>query len=122
MSEIILEDTLQTSYQDSFLFTIDLSNNLCESYKKYTYDELLEKFADLSKIVENFLPDYFTLRYLERESILDRASIARLAVALSNLLKLCVDQKVDEIHFVTLRIRKIYSETLRKDFFVITDY
>jgi len=94
----------------------------CLGGYKYSYAELLKLYEDITKPVERFIPDYFTLRYLEKEAILDRASIARLAVALSNLLRLATENDVDDIHFMSLRIRKVYSESLQKYFFVITDY
>jgi hypothetical protein len=89
---------------------------------KYSYSELLKLYEDITKPADRFVPDYFTLRYLEKEAMLDRASVAMLAVALSNLLRLATENDVDDIHFVSLRIRKIYSEVLQKYFFVITDY
>ena len=118
----VMSDAVCDAFYDSFLFEITITDNFCAVYGKYTYYELLEKFEDLSKIVDNFLPDYFTLRYLEKEAILDRASIARLAVALSNLFRLCIENEVDELHLASLRIRKLYYDKLNKYFFVITDY
>jgi len=94
----------------------------CLGGYKYSYAELLKLYEDITKPAERFIPDYFTLRYLEKEAILDRASIARLAIALSNLLRLATENDVDDIHFMSLRIRKVYSEALQKYFFVITDY
>jgi len=94
----------------------------CLSGYKYSYAELLKLYEDITKPAERFIPDYFALRYLEKEAILDRASIARLAIALSNLLRLATENDVDDIHFMSLRIRKVYSEALQKYFFVITDY
>jgi hypothetical protein len=95
---------------------------LIRSKEQYSYEELINKFKDLSITTDNFLPDWYTLRYLQKESILDRASVARVAVALSNLLRLAVENEINEIHYVTLRIRKFHVEELNKDIFVITDY
>ena len=118
---------LVTSTFTSFLFDqIEYASVFtitdCLGGYKYSYAELLKLYEDITKPVERFIPDYFTLRYLEKEAILDRASIARLAVALSNLLRLATENDVDDIHFMSLRIRKVYSESLQKYFFVITDY
>lgn len=115
-------DTIFLDLQDVFKFKIKILDELFKQGKQYTYNELIVKFQDLSKIVDNFLPDWYTLRYLQKESILDRASVARVAVSLSNLLRLAVENEIDEIHFVTLRIRKIFIEEVNKDIFVITDY
>jgi hypothetical protein len=97
-------------------------DKLLQTATTYTYEELINKFKDLSTVVDNFLPDWYTLRFLQKESILDRASVARVAVSLSNLFRLAVENEIDEIHLVTLRIRKIFIEDVNKDVFVITDY
>jgi hypothetical protein len=97
-------------------------DKLLQTAPTYTYEELINKFKDLSTVVDNFLPDWYTLRFLQKESILDRASVARVAVSLSNLFRLAVENEIDEIHLVTLRIRKIFIEDVNKDVFVITDY
>jgi hypothetical protein len=115
-------DFISLSLQDVFKFKIKISDELFKQGKQYTYNELIVKFQDLSQVVDNFLPDWYSLRYLQKESILDRASVARVAVALSNLFRLAVENEIDEIHLVTLRIRKIFIEEVNKDIFVITDY
>jgi hypothetical protein len=94
----------------------------CLAGYRYSYEELLHIFEDITKPAGNFLPDYYTLRYLEKEAILDRGSIAMLAVALSNLLRLANENDIDDIHFVSLRLRRIYSQALNKYFYVITEY
>jgi len=115
-------DQVLLNFLDVFKFKIKILDDLFKQGKQYTYNELIVKFQDLSKIVDNFLPDWYSLRYIQKESILDRASVARVAVALSNLFRLAVENEIDEIHFVTLRIRKIFIEEVNKDIFVITDY
>jgi hypothetical protein len=115
-------DQVHLNFLDVFKFKIKILDELFKQGKQYTYNELIVKFQDLTQIVDNFLPDWHSLRYLQKESILDRASVARVAVALSNLLRLAVENEIDEIHLVTLRIRKIFIEEVNKDIFVITDY
>jgi hypothetical protein len=122
VQNIEILDVLTVNLEDNFIHHIKISDELCRLGKQYTYSEILNKFRDLSQIVDNFLPDWYTLRYLQKESILDRASIARVAVALSNLFRLAVDNEIDEIHLVTLRIRKMFIEEINKDVFIITDY
>jgi hypothetical protein len=117
-----ITDQVALNIVDNLRFKIKIQDELFKTGKQYTYNELIVKFHDLSKIVDNFLPDWYTLRYLQKESILDRASVARVAIALSNLLRLAVENEIDEIHFVTLRFRKIFIEEVNKDIFVITDY
>jgi hypothetical protein len=117
-----ITDQVALDFIDILRFKIKIQDELFRQGKQYTYNEIIIKFHDLSKIVDNFLPDWYTLRYLQKESILDRASVARVAIALSNLLRLAVENEIDEIHYVTLRIRKIFIEEVNKDVFVITDY
>jgi hypothetical protein len=88
----------------------------------YKYYDLLDVSIDDMMTKERFLADYHVLRYLERESLLDRVSIGRVAVALSNLLRLCAGYDIDELHYVSLRIIRKFSEKLQKDIFIITEY
>ena len=117
-----ITDTLVSLLSDQIEYASVFTITDCLDWNKYSYSELLELFADITTPADRFVPDYFTLRYLEKETILDRASVAMLAVALSNLLRLTIDNDVDDIHFVSLRIRKVYSEAFQKYFFVITEY
>jgi hypothetical protein len=118
----VLKDTTNFSVSDYIEQIRSISDAILSQYAKYSYSELLTKFEDITTPAGRFVPDYYTLRYLEKEAMLDRGSVAMLAVALSNLLRLCVENEVDEIHFVSLRIRKLYYDELDKYFFVITDY
>lgn len=122
VNELTLSDNITIDLTDLFIRTIKIIDEFCRPGKQYTYSEILDKFRDLTTVVDNFLPDWYTLRYIQKESILDRASVARVAIALSNLLRLAVENDIDEIHFVSLRIRKLYVEEVNKDLFVITDY
>ena len=88
----------------------------------YKYYDLLDVSIEDMMTKERFLADYHVLRYLERESLLDRVSVGRVAVALSNLLRLCSGYDIDELHYVSLRIIRKFSEKLQKDIFVITEY
>jgi len=88
----------------------------------YKYYDFLDVSEEDMMTKERFLADYHVLRYLERESFLDRVSVGRVAVALSNLLRLCSGYDVDELHYMSLRIIRKFSEKLQKDIFVITEY
>jgi hypothetical protein len=88
----------------------------------YKYYDLLDVSIDDMMTKERFLADYHVLRYLERESLLDRVSVGRVAVALSNLLRLCSGYDIDELHYVSLRIIRKFSEKLQKDIYIITEY
>jgi len=88
----------------------------------YKYYDLLDVSIEDMMTKERFLADYHVLRYLERESLLDRVSVGRVAVALSNLLRLCAGYDIDELHYMSLRIIRKFSEKLQKDIFVITEY
>jgi hypothetical protein len=88
----------------------------------YKYYDLLDVSIEDMITKERFLADYHVLRYLERESLLDRVSVGRVAVALSNLLRLCAGYDIDELHYVSLRIIRKFSEKLQKDIYIITEY
>jgi hypothetical protein len=88
----------------------------------YKYYDLLDVSIEDMMTKERFLADYHVLRYLEKESLLDRVSVGRVAVALSNLLRLCSGYDIDELHYLSLRIIRKFSEKLQKDIFIITEY
>jgi hypothetical protein len=118
----VLDFNIEDSIDIKNLIKHKAKDKLLESVSSYSYEELINKFKDLSTVVDNFLPDWYTLRYLQKEAILDRASVARVMVALSNLFRLAIENEIDEIHSVTLRIRKVFIEEINKDVFIITDY
>jgi len=90
--------------------------------KVYKYYELIDLTLEDLAEKEKFLTDYHVLRYLEKETWTDRVTIGRLAVALSNLMRFCSAQDVQEFHYMSLRFVKKYSELLGKDIFFITEY
>ena len=90
--------------------------------KRYKYYELLDISQEDLAQKERFLADYHVLRYLEKEACTDRVIIGRLAVALSNLLRFCSGYNIDELHYMSIRIIRKFSEILQKDIFVITEY
>lgn len=88
-------------------------------YKYYQIAEL--SLEDLSQR-EKFLTDYHVIRYLSGEAKTDKATVGRLAVALSNLFRICREYGIEELHFTSLRIIKKYDNLLNKDIFIITEY
>jgi hypothetical protein len=88
----------------------------------YKYYDLLDVSIEDMMTKERFLADYHVLRYLEKESLLDRVSVGRVAIALSNLLRLCSGYDIDELHYMSLRIIRKFSEKLQKDIYIITEY
>jgi hypothetical protein len=85
------------------------------SYSQITSIEL-EDFLSA-----RFLPDYHVIEYLAKEAQLDRYSVSKVLVALSNLLRDCKDYDVRQINAISLRIHKaIMNEN--KTVFVITEF
>jgi hypothetical protein len=68
-----------------------------------------------------FLPDYHVIEYLARETHLDRYSVSKVLVALSNLLRDCQTYDVRQINAISLRIHKATMND-NKTVFVITEY
>lgn len=84
---------------------------------KATYRELVSIDEEVLARKEKFLADYHTVRWLARESGTNEYYVAKVAVALSNLLRLCEEYEVDEIYLVSMRIIRVKSEN--KVFYVI---
>ena len=110
------EESLQIaeefSSQSAIYFEENLSKRPYKVLIEITEEELLEK--------EKFLTDYHVLNFLSSETAVDKVSIASVFTAISNMLRLCRDYKVDEIHCFSLRLVRIERE--EKTYFLITDY
>jgi hypothetical protein len=68
-----------------------------------------------------FLPDYHVIEYLSKEAQLDRYSVSKVLVALSNLLRDCQAYDVRQINAISLRIHKAIMNENRT-VFVITEF
>jgi len=68
-----------------------------------------------------FLPDYHVIEYLAKDAQLDRYSVSKVLVALSNLLRECNNYDVRQINAISLRIHKATMND-NKTVFVITEY
>jgi len=100
------------SSKSAIYFEENVSKRAYKVLIEITEEELLEK--------EKFLTDYHVLNFLANETAVDKVSIASVFTAISNMLKLCRDYKVDEIHCFSLRLVRIERE--EKTYFLITDY
>ena len=123
----ISEIRLTESYICNFEIVIEVLSkyeftsieNFLRAYKYYTLAELT--LEDLAK-KERFLTDYHCINFLFEESNVDKVSIAQLLIAMSNLLRLANEYNVDELHFMSMRIVRKFSETLNKNIYFITEY
>ena len=100
------------SSKSAIYFEENVSKRAYKVLIEITEEELLEK--------EKFLTDYHVLNFLSSETAVDKVSIASVFTAISNMLRLCRDYKVDEIHCFSLRIVRIEREN--KTYFLVTDY
>jgi len=100
------------SSKSAIYFEENVSKRAYKVLIEITEEELLEK--------EKFLTDYHVLNFLSSETAVDKVSIASVFTAISNMLRLCRDYKVDEIHCFSLRLVRIERE--EKTYFLITDY
>lgn len=122
-TEIILTE----SKTENFQLLIDIKNvfenrkieNIFKGYKYYQLVELTQE--DLAQ-KEKFLTDYHTLNWLSREAGISKVELAEAIIALSNLLRFCAYYGVDEIHLLSLRLFRKFSDTLKKNLFIITEY
>ncbi len=115
VSEYITDFSLQI--ESILVFKFEKTVNFLRAY---TYETLIEISEEELLEKEKFLPDYHTLNFLSSETAVDKVSIASIFTAVSNLLRLCRDYEVDEIHSFSLRIVRIKRED--KTYFLITDY
>jgi hypothetical protein len=106
----------------SFLddYSLNLHEFIIDYLFKLSYSQItsiaLEDFLSA-----RFLPDYHTIEYLANESQLDRYSVSKVLVALSNLLRDCQEYDVRQINAISLRIHKAIMNN-NKTVFVITEY
>jgi hypothetical protein len=127
------EDSLEIFTENYYAKTIiSKSFDFVEDYKIKLYNLIVDylfklSYSQITSIaLENFLsarflPDYHVIEYLAKESQLDRYSISKVLVALSNLLRDCQEYDVRQINAISLRIHKaIMNEN--KTVFVITEF
>ncbi len=118
-SAVILENNFQVAIEATCTFLYAKEENFLRHYRYYQLIELTTE--DIIK-KERFLADFHVVNFLWNETTVDKVDICRLLVGLSNLLRLASVYSVDEIHALSLRILRKYSDQLRKDIFFITEY
>jgi hypothetical protein len=123
--EVFLEDLIireviseEISFIEDYLFKF---YNLVVDYLfKLSYSNItsiaLEDFLSA-----RFLPDYHVIEYLAKEAQLDRYSVSKVLVALSNLLRDCQSYDVRQLNAISLRIHKAIMNN-NKTVFVITEF
>ena len=116
---IILENDFQISIEILRAYTYAKEENFLRHYRYYQLIELT--LEDIMR-KERFLADFHVVNFLWNETTVDKVDICRLLVGLSNLLKLASVHSVDEIHALSLRIFRKFSDQLKKDIFFITEY
>jgi hypothetical protein len=106
--------------------------NFKDDYSLKIYDLIIDYLFKLSYsqiisialedfLVARFLPDYHVIEYLAKESQLDRYSVSKVLVALSNLLRDCQNYDVRQVNAISLRIHKAIMNN-NKTVFVITEF
>jgi len=118
-STIIFENDFQISMEVVHAYTYAKEENFLKPYKYY---QLIEITLEDMMRKERFLADFHVINFLWNETTVDKVDICRLLVGLSNLLRLASAYSVDEIHALSLRILRKFSDQLKKDIFFITEY
>ena len=118
-STIIFENDFQISMEVVHAYTYAKEENFLKPYKYY---QLIEITLEDMMRKERFLADFHVINFLWNETTVDKVDICRLLVGLSNLLRLASVHSVDEIHALSLRIFRKFSDQLKKDIFFITEY
>ena len=118
-STIIFENDFQISMEVVHAYTYAKEENFLKPYKYY---QLIEITLEDMMRKERFLADFHVINFLWNETTVDKVDICRLLVGLSNLLRLASAHSVDEIHALSLRIFRKFSDQLKKDIFFITEY
>lgn len=101
------------------VFVYSKTENFLKAYKYWTLAEIT--LEDIAK-KEKFLTDYHIINFLANQTGLDKVSTTAILVAISNLLRLANSYEVDEMHFVSFRVFRKFSETIGKNIFFITEY
>jgi len=111
-------------FQDDLEFSENLYLNLGLIVKDYLFKISYAQITSIALedfLSARFLPDYHVIEYLAKEAQLDRYSVSKVLVALSNLLRDCQEYDVKQINAISLRIHKaIMNEN--KTVFVITEF
>ncbi len=116
---IVLENNFQVAIEAICAYVYAKEENFLRHYRYYQLIELTTE--DIIK-KERFLTDFHVINFLWKETTVDKVDICRLLVGLSNLLRLASVRNVDEIHALSLRIFRKFSDQLQKDIFFITEY
>ena len=120
-----LEDS---SYKILIIDSLRFLDNLYVSLQTVVVDYLFKlSYAQITSITlddflsARFLPDYHVIEYLAKDAQLDRYSVSKVLVSLSNLLRECKNYDVRQINAISLRIHKATMND-NKTVFVITEY
>ena len=120
-----LEDNF---YRLSIVYNFQFLDNLYVFLQTVVVDYLFKlSYAQITSITlddflsARFLPDYHVIEYLAKDAQVDRYSVSKILVALSNLLRECKNYDVRQINAISLRIHKATMND-NKTVFVITEY
>jgi hypothetical protein len=109
---------------ESFYFKEDMILHFYNLVVDYLFKLSFAQITSISLedfLSARFLPDYHVIEYLAREAQLDRYSVSKVLVALSNLLRDCQTYDVRQINAISLRIHKAIMNNT-KTVFVITEF
>jgi hypothetical protein len=133
ISTITVEEDLNIflenlSYKITIIDDFPFSDNLYLSFDVIAIDYLFKlSYSQITSITledflsARFLPDYHTIEYLAKDAQVDRYSVSKILVSLSNLLRECKNYDVRQINAISLRIHKATMNN-NKTVFVITEY
>lgn len=127
--EISTEQVLHEVQVNEALFEFEITEeyfiklvNEQNFLRAYTYKALIEISEEDIIEKERFLPDYHSLRWIAEEAGVSVVDVAKVFVALSNLLRVCDVRIVDEVHLVSLRLFRKFAEQINKTVFIITEF
>jgi len=82
-----------------------------------TYGEQYWQDVPFDEIGE-FMTDVYSIRYLTKNSVVDRKDVVRVLKSLSNLLRNCYEYDINEVFLGTIRIKKVKDS----NYYVIVEY
>ena len=82
-----------------------------------TYGEQYWQNVPFDEVGE-FMTDVYSIRYLTKNSVVNRKDVVRVLKSLSNLLRNCYEYDINEVFLGTIRIKKVKN----RNYYVIVEY
>jgi len=91
---------------------LKIERNIGASYgEQYTGEISFDEIGD-------FMTDVYALRYISKNSLVDRKDVVRVLKALSNLLRNCKEYEINEVFLSTVRLKKVKDS----DYYILVEY